>query len=149
MPNAPILSRKSAHRSSMLRNLATSVILYETVDTTLAKAKAVRGLVERWITLALPGTVQARRSVLKTIQDPKAARKIFDVLIQRYASRHGGYTRIIRIGTRLGDAAPMVKLELVDSNIVTSETKVPDDTNAINSSKTKPRSQKMSVKNDK
>lgn len=148
MPNAPILSRKSANRSSMLRNLATSVILYEAVITTLAKAKAVRNIVEHWITTALPGTVQARRHVLKTIQDSKAADKLFDVLIQRYAARHGGFTRITRVGSRLGDAAPMVRLELVDSNIVSAITNVSDEKVSADDIKTNKHSTaKKNVKN--
>lgn len=150
MPNTPILSRKSAHRSSMLRNLATSVILYEAVDTTLAKAKAVRNMIEHWITIAIPGTVQARRNILKTIQDPKAADKIFDVLRQRYTARSGGFTRITRMGSRLGDAAPMVRLELVDLSVASALTKVSDDDASTDSSKIKKRSTtKKSVKNDK
>lgn len=102
------------HLKLMLRNLATSIILHETVKTTKAKAKMVQPIVENLITKAkTKGTVQAIRQIEKVVLDENASRKLLDVLKDRYQERPGGYTRIVKVGNRAGDAAEMVKIQLV------------------------------------
>ncbi len=108
-----ILDRKKAPREMMLRNLAASVLLYEKVKTTEAKAKTVRSLVERLITTAKAGDLTARRALISTLPQPLAVKKAMEVLGGRYKERPGGYTRLIKLGTRAGDGAAMVQIELV------------------------------------
>ena len=106
--------RTSAHRKALFRNLAGALIQQERISTTLAKAKELRGKVEKTITLGKRGTLHARRQAFKLIPAKNAVQKVFSTLAERYASRPGGYTRIIRIGHRKGDDAPIVFIELVD-----------------------------------
>jgi large subunit ribosomal protein L17 len=106
--------RTSAHRKALFRNLAGALIQQERISTTLAKAKELRGKVEKTITLGKRGTLHARRQAFKLIPAKNAVQKVFSTLADRYASRPGGYTRIIRIGHRKGDDAPIVFIELVD-----------------------------------
>ena len=108
------LSRNASHRRAMLANLATSVLEQERVQTTTAKAKEVRRLVERLITFGKRNDLHARRQALRVIQNNSVVAKLFSILADRYADRAGGYTRIIHIGHRQGDAAEMSILELVD-----------------------------------
>lgn len=108
-----ILDREKAPREAMLKNLASSIIIYEKVQTTVAKAKVVRSLVEKMITVAKVGDLSARRKLLATLPQPMAVKKAFDVLGPRYQERAGGYSRIIKIGSRRGDGADMVQIELV------------------------------------
>jgi len=108
-----ILSRTTAPRKHLLANLAQSVILYEKVRTTEAKAKEVRGVVERMITSGKKPTLATRRLLLKKLPTESAVKKVLEVLGPRYAARNGGYTRITKLEPRLGDNAPMVQLELV------------------------------------
>jgi len=108
------LGRTSSHRRAMYRNLVTDLLGYEKITTTEAKAKEVRGLAERMITLAKDGELHSRRQVLSFILDKKLADKVFTELAPRYAERPGGYTRIVKLGPRLGDGAAMVRLELVE-----------------------------------
>jgi len=108
------LGRSSAHRKALYRNLVTDLLNYEKITTTEAKAKEVRGLAEKMITLGKDGKLAARRQALAFILDEKVADKVFTTLAPRYAERPGGYTRITKIGPRLGDGAPMVQLELVE-----------------------------------
>ena len=98
----------------MYRNLVTDLLGYGKIVTTEAKAKEVRGLAERMITLGKDGGLHARRQALSFIIDAKVVDKMFAELAPRYAERPGGYTRIVKLGPRLGDAAPMVQLELVE-----------------------------------
>ena len=98
----------------MLRGLVTDLLRYEQIKTTEAKAKAVRGLAEKMITLGKSGTLTARRRALGYIYDKDVVGKVFDDLAERYADRPGGYTRIVRLGPRLGDGAPIVHLELIE-----------------------------------
>lgn len=108
------LNMQRDHRAAVLRNLATSVILFEKVKTTQAKAKQVRPVVEGLITKAkTKDTVNAIRQINKVVLDEKASRKLLEVLKDRYKDRPGGYTRIIKLGHRAGDAAEMVSLQLV------------------------------------
>jgi large subunit ribosomal protein L17 len=108
------LGRSSAHRKALYRNLVTDLFNYEKITTTEAKAKEVRSLAERMITLGKEGTLHSRRQALAFILDEKIADKVFTNLAPRYAERPGGYTRLTKIGPRLGDGAPMVQLELVE-----------------------------------
>jgi large subunit ribosomal protein L17 len=108
------LSRDSAHRKALLMNLSKELIEHERIKTTQAKAKAVKPEVEKLITLAKRGDLHARRQALSTLaQDKFAVHKLFEEVAPRYADRPGGYTRILKIGQRPGDATEMVFLELV------------------------------------
>ncbi len=106
--------RTSAHRKALFRNLVQALIQRERISTTLAKAKELRGKVEKTITLGKKGTLHARRQAFKLAPAKEIVQKVFGPLAERYANRPGGYTRIIRIGNRKGDDAPMVFIELVD-----------------------------------
>jgi large subunit ribosomal protein L17 len=108
------LSRKQGPRLALYKNLTVSVLRYERIKTTEAKAKEVRGRVEHMITLAKRGDLTARRAVIAAFpNEPLVVNKLFDELAPKYADRTSGYTRIIRLGQRMGDAAPIVQLELV------------------------------------
>ena len=106
--------RTSAHRKALFRNLVGALIQRERISTTLAKAKELRGKVEKTITLGKKGTLHARRQAFKLAPQKDTIRKVFGSLAERYANRPGGYTRIIKIGPRRGDNAPMAYIELVD-----------------------------------
>jgi len=107
------LGRDTAHRRMMYRNLVTDLLRYEKITTTEAKAKEVRGLAEKMITLAKEGGLHSRRQALSFILDKKVIDKTFAEFASRYAERAGGYTRITKLGSRLGDGAAMVQLELL------------------------------------
>ncbi len=109
------LSRDAAHRKAMLRNLATDLLKHERVTTTLAKAKAVRPVAERLVTLGKRDTLHARRHAARMIREEDVLSKVFNVLAPRYAERPGGYTRIMRLDTRPGDRAEMAIIELVEA----------------------------------
>ena len=109
------LSRTWAHRRALLRNLVTALFQYERIETTVAKAKESRRLAERLITFAKRGDVAARRHVARFVTRPEITAKLFGTIAPWYAERNGGYTRIIRIGHRLGDAGETCYLELVKS----------------------------------
>jgi large subunit ribosomal protein L17 len=108
------LGRTSAHRKALLRNMVTSLLEHEQIRTTDAKAKELRGVAEKMITLGKRGTLHARRQALQTIRSKDVTSKLFDELANRYRERPGGYTRVIKLGQRVGDAAPMSIIELVD-----------------------------------
>ena len=108
------LSRKQGPRLALYRNLTVSVLRYERIKTTEAKAKEVRGRVERMITLAKRGDLTARRAVIAEFpNEPLVINKLFDEIAPKYADRTSGFTRIVKIGERRGDAAEIVQLELV------------------------------------
>jgi len=109
------LSRTHEHRKALLRNLATSLIEHERIETTLVKAKEARRLAERMVTFAKRGDVAARRQVARFIHGADNVRKLFDTIAPWYAERNGGYTRIVRVGRRLGDAGEAALLEFVKS----------------------------------
>lgn len=117
------LGRSSAHRDAMLRNMVTSLLDQERIVTTVPKAKEARRITEQMITLGKRGDMHARRQALSYIRSKSIVAKLFDQLSSQYADRKGGYTRIVRTGTRLGDAAPMAILELVDYKEAISEVK--------------------------
>ena len=108
------LGRSSSHRRALYRNLVTDLLNYEKITTTEAKAKEVRGLTEKMITLGKEGGLHSRRQALSFILDKKVTEKLFTDLAPKYGERAGGYTRIIKLGPRLGDGADMVRLELVE-----------------------------------
>lgn len=108
-----IFSRPAAARNALMRDVATSVVVYEKVETTVAKAKAVRPVVERLITKAKRGDLSARRQLLAFFTTSQPVAKLMDVLGPRYKERAGGYTRITKLGVRRGDAAEMAQIELV------------------------------------
>ena len=108
------LSRATGHRRAMYRNLVTDLLRYEKITTTEAKAKEVCGLAEKMITLGKKGGLHSRRQALSFVFDEQVAEKVFAELAPKYAERPGGYTRITKLGPRLGDGAAMVKLELVE-----------------------------------
>src|SRR5215831_3948982 len=109
------LSRTHAHRRALLRNLVTALFQYERIETSVAKAKEARRLAERLITFAKRGDVAARRHVDRFVTRPHVTRKLFDTIGPWYTERAGGYTRILRLGRRLGDAGETAYLELVKS----------------------------------
>ncbi|MDR2550062.1 MAG: 50S ribosomal protein L17 [Desulfobulbus sp.] len=117
------LGRTSSHRDAMLRNMVTSLLDQERIVTTVAKAKEARRVAEQMITLGKKGDLHARRQALAYIRSKSVVAKLFDQLSSQYAERQGGYTRIIRTGTRMGDAAPMAILELVDYSETSGGTK--------------------------
>jgi large subunit ribosomal protein L17 len=108
------LGRVTAHRWAMFRNMLVALFRHERITTTEAKAKAIRGLADEMVTLAKRENLHARRQVLSMVPDTEVVGKLFDTIAARFSDRHGGYTRILRAGTRPGDRAQMVILELVD-----------------------------------
>ena len=108
------LGRPAAHRWSMYRNLVTDLLNHEKISTTLAKAKEAKGLTDKMITLGKEGSLASRRRALAFIYDEKVVEKVFSVYAPRYKTRPGGYTRLLKLGTREGDRAPMALLEMVE-----------------------------------
>lgn len=108
------LNRTSSHRKAMFANMAAALIKHEQIRTTLPKAKDLRGVTDRLITLGKRGDLHARRQALAVLKDQALTEKLFGTLAERYASRRGGYTRVLRAGFRYGDSAPMAVIELVD-----------------------------------
>ena len=108
-----VLDRKAGPRKALLRNLAVSLILYEKIQTTKAKAKVLKPIVERLITKGKVNTLAARRNLLKYLYKESAVKKILEDIGPRYKDRKGGYTRILNLGRRAGDAAEIVQIELV------------------------------------
>lgn len=111
------LNRTSSHRKAMFANMAVSLITHEQILTTVPKAKEIRPIVEKLVTLGKRGDLHARRQALSQIQDKDAVKKLFDTIAARYATRNGGYLRIMRAGFRHGDNAPMAIIEFVDRDI--------------------------------
>ena len=108
------LGRVSSHRRSMLRNMATSLLVHERIETTVPKAKELRGIVDKMITLGKRGDLHARRQAASYLFSDEAVKKVFSDLASRFKDRPGGYTRILKKGYRFGDGADMAFLELVD-----------------------------------
>jgi len=109
------LGRKREHRQALLRNLVTALFQYERIETTVAKAKETRRLAERMITFGKQGDLAARRHVARFVMKPEVVSKLFATIAPWYTERNGGYTRIVRIGHRLGDAGETAYLELIKS----------------------------------
>lgn len=111
------LGRNTPHRNAMLRNMVTSLFDHEKITTTDARAKELRKIADRMITLGKRGDLHARRQVLTVIRDKKVVAKLFDQIGPRFKDRPGGYTRIIKVGSRLGDNAPQSIIALVEEEI--------------------------------
>jgi large subunit ribosomal protein L17 len=111
------LNRTHEHRKAMFSNMAGSLIEHEQIKTTLPKAKELRSVVEKLITLAKRGDLHARRLAASRLKEDKDVAKLFEVLGPRYAERQGGYTRVLKAGFRFGDMAPMAIIELVDRDL--------------------------------
>ena len=119
------LNRTSAHRKAMFKNLAASLIKYEQITTTVPKAKDLRPIVEKLITIAKKGSLHARRQLISKLPRDANISKLFNELPERYKNRGGGYVRILKKGMRFGDAAPMAVIELVDRNVEEKNQDVP------------------------
>ena len=111
------LGRKSQHRKAMFSNMAASLIKHEQIKTTLPKAKEMRGVVDKLITLGKSGTMHDRRRAYAFLRDDATTAKLFETLGPRYKDRSGGYTRVLKAGMRYGDAADMAIIELVDRDV--------------------------------
>jgi len=107
------LGKNSGHRGAMLRNIVTSLLKHERIETTEARAKELSAIAEKMISLGKQGDLAARRSTMAYLMDEDVVKKLFDTIAPKYADRQGGYTRIMRLGLRRGDAATMVIIELV------------------------------------
>ncbi len=119
------LGRNSKHRLALFRNLVTSLMEHERIETTEAKAKELRGITDKLITLGKQGTLQARRGALRVLRTKQTVQKLFEDVAKRFPERNGGYTRIIKTRQRPGDAAKLVAIELVEKgneseNVVSS-----------------------------
>ena len=108
------LNRTSSHRKALFKNMAQAIIKHEQIITTLPKAKTMKPIVEKLITLAKKGSLHAKRQAYSKLRDDKMVTKLFGTLATRYANRAGGYTRVLKAGYRYGDAAAMAVIELVD-----------------------------------
>jgi large subunit ribosomal protein L17 len=108
------LNRTSSHRKAMFNNMAHALVKHEQIKTTLPKAKDLRPIVEKLVTLGKRGGLHARRQILASLKDEKMAEKLLTVIAERYKSRNGGYTRVLKAGFRYGDMAPMAIIEFVD-----------------------------------
>ena len=111
------LQRTSSHRAALFRNMAAALIKHEQITTTVAKAKELRPYVEKLVTLAKKGGLSNRRLAHARLLDDAQLVKLFDVIAARYASRNGGYTRIVKAGIRMSDAAPIAIIEFVDRDV--------------------------------
>ena len=111
------LNKKPAHRRAMFANMCASLIKHEQIVTTLPKAKELRPIVEKLVTLGKKGDLHARRQAISEIRDVAMVKKLFEVLAPRYKERHGGYTRIMKAGFRYGDNAPRAVIEFVDRDV--------------------------------
>jgi large subunit ribosomal protein L17 len=110
------LGRTTAHRKALLRNLATALFEHERITTTEAKAKELRRVADKLVTLGKRGDLHARRQALKVVRSSAVVRKLFDEIAPRFRQRQGGYTRVLRVGFRPGDAAEMAVIELVEAD---------------------------------
>jgi len=111
------LNRTKAHRRALFANLAVALITHEQINTTLPKAKDLRRVADKMVSLGKKGTLSARRQAMGYLRSEDAVKKLFDTLAPRYKERPGGYTRVLKAGFRYGDAAPMALIELVDRDV--------------------------------
>lgn len=116
------LGRKPDHRQHMMRNMVTSFLQNEKITTTVTRAKELRKLAEKMITLGKRGDLHSRRQALRVIREPQVVARLFEMIAPRFADRPGGYTRILRLENRLGDNAPMAIIELVEEGYVAQAT---------------------------
>ena len=145
------LGRTAEHRKALLANLVCSLIEHQRIKTTLAKAKAVRPLAEKMVTLGKKGSLHARRTALAVLRQKGAVKKLFDD-IARFADRKGGYTRIVKLGARKSDSAPVAFIEWVDSPLVLEEPETEEKGKKTKSKKlaadAEPKSEKKSKKSE-
>ena len=144
------LNKSIAHRRSMFANMAVSLIKHEQIKTTLPKAKELRPIVEKLITASREKTLHKRRQAIAFLRDLSAVDKLFSVLVDRYATRNGGYTRVLKAGFRYGDCAPMAVIELVDRDVTakgkdSGPVTMPEDAEAVTEEKA-PVKEKASAK---
>ena len=111
------LNRTASHRKAMFANMSASLIEHEQIVTTLPKAKELKPIMDKLVTLAKKGDLNSRRLAVARVRDEAQVRKLFDVLAERYKDRQGGYTRVLKAGYRYGDSAPMAVIELVDRDV--------------------------------
>jgi large subunit ribosomal protein L17 len=111
------LGRKTQHRRAMFANMAAALVKHEQIVTTLPKAKELRPVVEKLVTLAKRGDLHARRNAISVMRDVPMVKKLFDVIGPRYKDRNGGYTRVLKAGFRHGDSAPVAVIEFVDRDV--------------------------------
>lgn len=111
------LNRTTSHRKAMFANMAAALVKHEQIVTTLPKAKELKPFVEKLVTLGKKGTLASRRQAIATMRDEVQAKKLFDILAERYKDRSGGYTRVLKAGFRYGDNAPMAVIEFVDRDV--------------------------------
>ena len=128
------LGRKPDHRQHMMRNMVTSFFEYEKITTTTTRAKELRKVVDKMMTLGKRGDLHARRQALQVIRDPKVVGKLFELIAPRYQDRPGGYTRILKLENRQGDNAPMAIIELVEEEY-TAKAKKPAPAAAVEPAK--------------
>jgi len=121
------LGRKIGHRKSLMRNLSASLVLYEKIDTTLAKAKDTRSQVEKIINISKGQDLKSYRRLLDYFYDKNAAKKVYDELSKRYKDRSSGYIKLFHLGPRLGDNSKMARLELIDRKVFVADTKLDED----------------------
>ena len=117
------LARKTSHRVAMFRNMVTSLLAHEKITTTDAKAKEIRSVAEKMITLGKRGDLHSIRLAASFIREKSVVSKLFSTIAPRYKDRPGGYTRIIKLGTRNGDAAPLSMIELVEEQFISKTSK--------------------------
>ena len=123
------LNRTSSHRKALFKNLAQAIIKHEQIITTLPKAKSMKPIIDKLITLGKKGSLHARRQAFSQLRDNKMVSKLFGDLATRYAERQGGYSRVLKAGFRTGDDAPMAVIELVDRNPEAKKIDKPKKTN--------------------
>ena len=111
------LNRTASHRKALFANMAASLIKHEQITTTLPKAKELRRVVDKLVTLGKKGDLHARRLAISRLQDEEMVRKLFETIGPRYKDRNGGYTRVLKAGFRFGDSAPMAVIEFVDRDV--------------------------------
>jgi len=140
------LSRKDGARTALMRSLATSLVLYEKIKTTEAKARVLRPYVEKMITLGKKNTLHARRQLLAKLYIESAVKKVLDELSPRMKDRKGGYLRIIKLGKRQGDGAEMVRIEFVESVAPVKATTVKTEKKAVKTKIVKPKAVKTATK---
>lgn len=132
------LGRKKAHRESVIRNLAASLVVFETVNTTVAKAKTVKSFIDKLLARAQKNDLTTRRALLGILYDKNAVDKIFNELVDRYRGRKSGFVKSYHLKERLGDNAPMMRLELVDKKtFVTKEIKTEAEPKKVKENETK------------
>lgn len=115
------LGRTASHRRAMIRNMVTSLFIHERIETTEAKAKELRSLAEKMISLAKRGDLHARRQALAVVRDKRVVKKLFDEIAPRYKDISGGYTRMIKVGVRRGDGSPTALIELTKRKVPAAE----------------------------